>query len=98
MTVSVDITNESSCDGAEVVQLYVQDVVSSVVVPNRQLRGFAKPFVRAGETVTVNIDLRVADLGLWDRSMQYVVEPGEFIVNVGSSSLDLRAHATLTVV
>lgn len=98
MTVSVDITNDSSRDGAEVVQVYVQDVVSSVVVPNRQLKGFAKPFVRAGETVTVSVDIAVADLGLWDIGMKYVVEPGEFVVHVGSSSLDLRGNATLTVV
>ncbi|KAI6091492.1 glycoside hydrolase family 3 protein [Hypoxylon rubiginosum] len=98
VTVSVDITNDSSRDGAEVVQVYVQDVVSSVVVPNRQLKGFAKPFVRAGETVTVSVDIAVADLGLWDIGMKYVVEPGEFVVHVGSSSLDLRGNATLTVV
>ncbi|KAI4864132.1 glycoside hydrolase family 3 protein [Hypoxylon rubiginosum] len=98
VTVSVDVTNESARDGAEVVQVYVQDVVASVVVPNRQLRGFAKVFVRAGETVTVTVDIRVADLGLWDIGMKYVVEPGEFVVHVGSSSLDLRASATLTIV
>ncbi|KAI1208611.1 glycoside hydrolase family 3 protein [Annulohypoxylon truncatum] len=46
--VSVDVTNESARDGAEVVQVYVEDVVASVVVPNKQLRGFAKVFVKAG--------------------------------------------------
>ncbi|KAI1766960.1 glycoside hydrolase family 3 protein [Hypoxylon sp. FL1150] len=98
VTVSIDVTNESSRDGAEVVQVYIQDVVASVVVPNRQLKGFAKPFVRAGESVTVSIDIDVAGLGLWDIGMKYVVEPGEFVVHVGSSSLDLRGNATLTVV
>ncbi|KAI1374497.1 glycoside hydrolase family 3 protein [Hypoxylon crocopeplum] len=98
ITVSVDITNDSTRDGAEVVQLYVQDMVSSVVVPNKQLKGFSKTLVRAGTTETVSVDLAVADLGLWDIGMKYVVEPGEFTVHVGSSSNDLRGDAILTVI
>ncbi|KAI1155659.1 glycoside hydrolase family 3 protein [Nemania diffusa] len=97
VTVTVDVTNESSRDGAEVVQLYVEDVVSSVVVPNKQLKGFSKVSIKAGETKKVSIDLKVADLGLWDLSMNYVVEPGAFTIIVGSSSDDLRANTTLTV-
>ncbi|KAI1490778.1 glycoside hydrolase superfamily [Biscogniauxia mediterranea] len=99
VTVSVDVTNEAGGrDGAEVVQLYVRDLISSVAVPNLQLRGFAKVMVAAGATETVAIDLSVADLGLWDINLEYVVEPGDFVVYVGSSSADLRANATLTVV
>ncbi|KAI0379024.1 glycoside hydrolase family 3 protein [Hypomontagnella monticulosa] len=97
IAVSVDVTNNSTRDGAEVVQLYVQDMVASVVVPNKLLRGFSKVLIAAGATETVKIDLAVADLGLWDINMKYVVEPGEFTIHVGSSSLDLRANATLTV-
>ncbi|OTB02165.1 glycoside hydrolase family 3 protein [Hypoxylon sp. CI-4A] len=97
ITVSVDITNESKSDGAEVVQVYVQDVISSVVVPNKQLRGFEKVLVSAGATETVDIDIAVADLGLWDINMKYVVEPGDFTVHVGSSSKDIRGKATFTV-
>ncbi|KAH9907335.1 glycoside hydrolase superfamily [Xylariomycetidae sp. FL2044] len=97
VTVTVDVTNESAVDGAEVVQLYVRDVISSVVVPNQRLRGFAKVAVAAGATASVSIDLDVAGLGLWDLGMRYVVEPGAFTVSVGSSSLDLRANATLVV-
>ncbi|KAI1100090.1 glycoside hydrolase family 3 protein [Jackrogersella minutella] len=98
VTVSVDITNDSTRDGAEVVQVYVQDVVASVVVPNKQLRGFSKVFVRAGATETVSVDIKIADLGLWDINMKYVVEPGEFVIHVGSSSKDIRGKATFTVV
>ncbi|KAI1815931.1 glycoside hydrolase family 3 protein [Poronia punctata] len=98
ITVSVDVTNTSDRDGAEVVQLYVQDMVSSVVVPNKQLKGFAKVEVKAGATETVSLDLKVQDLGLWNLAMKYVVEPGAFTVYVGSSSEDLREKATLTVV
>jgi len=98
VTVRVDVTNTSGRDGVEVVQLYVRDVVASVVVPNLQLRGFAKVAIAAGQTQTVALSLKIADLGLWDMDMQYVVEPGEFLVFVGSSSRDLRANATLTLV
>ncbi|RWA14823.1 hypothetical protein EKO27_g261 [Xylaria grammica] len=98
ITVTVDVTNNSDRDGAEVVQLYVKDVVSSVVVPNKQLKGFNKVNIKAGATETVSIKLQVETLGLWGLSMKYVVEPGAFNISVGSSSENLRAHATLTVV
>lgn len=97
VTASIKVTNNSTRDGAEVVQLYVQDVISSVVVPNKQLKGFEKVIIKAGETAEVAIDVKVADLGLWDINMQYKVEPGDFIVWMGSSSKDLRGSAKLTV-
>lgn len=78
-------------------QLYVKDVVSSVVVPNKELKGFAKVPIAAGATETVSIDLDVANLGLWDMRMNYVVEPGNFTILVGSSSGNLPVNATLTV-
>ncbi|KAI1257985.1 hypothetical protein MGN70_001030 [Eutypa lata] len=98
VTVSVDVTNESERDGAEVVQLYVRDEISSVVVPNIQLKGFSKVEIAAGATETVEIELDVAELGLWDLGLEYVVEPGDFTILVGSSSADFRANTTLTVV
>lgn len=97
ITASVSVTNTSPVDGKEVVQLYVQDVLSSIVVPNQQLKGFKKVLVKAGKTVEVAIDLKVQDLGLWDINMRYVVEPGDFVIWMGSSSKDLRGNATLTV-
>jgi beta-glucosidase len=98
VTVSVDVTNEGPFDGKEVVQVYVRDLVASVAVPNSQLRGFKKVFVRAGETVNVQVELKVQEWGLWDVRMRYVVEPGEFLVAVGRSSADWRGNATVTVV
>lgn len=98
VTVSVDVTNtDAARDGTEVVQVYVSDVIASVVVPNRALKGFEKVVIPAGKTKTVEIDLQVEDLGLWNRSMQYVVEPGAFTVLVGSSSSDIRGNATFYV-
>lgn len=97
VTVSVDVSNTSDRDGAEVVQVYVKDVVSSVEVARYQLRGFNKVTVEAGETKTVEIDLDVSEWGLWNRKMEYVVESGDFTVIVGTSSNDFRGNVTVTV-
>lgn len=98
VTVSVDVTNEDSTRNAtEVIQVYVVDQYASVVVPNRQLKGFDKVVFGPGETKTVQIPVNVSDVGLWNVSMQYVVEPGAFDVLVGSSSLDIRGNATFYV-
>lgn len=97
ITATVQVTNNSTRDGAEVVQLYVSDLITSVVVPNKQLKGFSKVFINAGQTETVSIPLAVQDLGLWNINMKYVVEPGDFAIYVGSSSADLRAESLLTV-
>lgn len=97
ITATVTVTNNSTRDGTEVVQVYVQDVISSIVVPNKLLKGFSKVSITAGQTATVEIPLNVQDLGLWDINMKYVVEPGEFNVFVGSSSADLRATASFNV-
>ncbi|KAI5248840.1 putative beta-glucosidase [Aureobasidium subglaciale] len=98
ITATVSVTNNGTYDGAEVVQLYVKDLVASVTVPNIQLKGFEKVFIKAGETAEVSIPLAISDIGLWNRSMDYVVEPGNFTIFIGSSSADFRTNATLTVV
>ncbi|KAK9610154.1 hypothetical protein V6Z98_010121 [Aspergillus fumigatus] len=98
VTVSVDVTNtHKSMDGTEVVQVYIQDEISSVVVPNRQLKGFEKVVIPAKKTKTVKIKIKVQDLGLWNSAMKYVVEPGAFTALVGSSSADIRGNATFYV-
>ncbi|KAL3442215.1 glycoside hydrolase superfamily [Aspergillus insuetus] len=98
VTVSVDITNtDRRRDAAEVVQVYVVDELSSVVVPNKQLKGFEKVVIPAGKTKTVSIELEVQELGLWDARMKYVVEPGAFRVLVGGDSGTERGNATFWV-
>lgn len=94
---TVKITNPSTRDGKEVVQVYVKDLLSSVAVPNKQLRGFWKGMVRAGQTETASIDLSVDKWGLWDYEMKYVVEPGQFQILVGASSADIRVNTTVAV-
>jgi beta-glucosidase len=98
ITASVSITNNGTRDGAEVVQLYVKDMLASVDVPNIRLKGFEKVMVPAGETVEVEMTLDVGELGVWNRKMEYEVEAGAFTVWAGASSLDLRSNATLMVV
>ncbi|KAF2403341.1 glycoside hydrolase [Trichodelitschia bisporula] len=97
VSVSVDVRNTGDRDGMEVVQVYVKDVIASVAVPNIALRGFKKVAIGKGESVRVEIPIKVADLGVWNVRMKYVVEPGEFVVFVGASSRDLRGNATLVV-
>jgi len=97
ITATVKVTNNSTRDGTEVVQMYLQDVLASVVVPNIQLKGFQKVPIAAGVTETISIPLNVSDVGLWNINMEYVVEPGEFVVMIGSSSADIRGKATFTV-
>ncbi|SPN99726.1 related to beta-glucosidase [Cephalotrichum gorgonifer] len=98
VTVSVTVENKSKRDGAEVVQLYVKDMIASVDIARYELKGFEKVTVKAGKSKKVEIELDVAEWGLYDRKMQYVVEPGEFTVFVGASSEDFRGNVTVTVV
>lgn len=97
ITASVKVWNTSKRDGTEVVQLYVEDLISSVAVPNLQLKGFKKVFIPAGTSVEVQIPFKVQELGLWDIRMRYVVEPGEFRIWIGASSKDMKAKTILTV-
>lgn len=86
MTVSVEVTNSGNYDGAEVVQLYLRDVVGSVTRPVKELKGFQKVFLKKGETKTVSFTLKDEDLRFYNSELQWVSEPGEFKVFVGTSS------------
>jgi beta-glucosidase len=96
-TVSVDVTNTGRREGDDVVQLYLRDQVSSVTRPVKELRGFARIHLRAGESKRVEFRLGPAELGLYDRDNKRVVEPGKFDVMVGASSTDIRQRAILEV-
>lgn len=90
ITVSVEVTNTGNRDGKELVELYVNDVISSVLTPTRVLKGFDKVFVRAGETVDVKFELPVSSLSLIDADGKSVVEPGEFEIMVGGGLNSLQ--------
>ncbi|MBX2987222.1 MAG: beta-glucosidase BglX [Bdellovibrionaceae bacterium] len=89
--VRVDVTNTGSRDGEEVVQLYIRDLVATVTRPMKQLRGFRKVFLKAGEKKELVFDLSVEDLKFYDQKMRWVAEPGTFQVMVGNSSRDVKA-------
>lgn len=95
--VTVDIQNTGTRDGAEIVQLYTRDLVSSVTTYEKNLRGFERVELRPNETKTVTFKLSFADLALWNKEMRFVVEPGTFRVMVGSSSEDIRLHGDFEV-
>ena len=81
--VSVDVANTGQREGAEVVQLYVNDVVSSVSTPVRKLCGFCKVHIEPAQRKTVRFTLEPEHISLWNEQMQTVVEPGEFQVMIG---------------
>jgi beta-glucosidase len=82
----VDVTNTGGRAGAEVVQMYIRDVVSSATRPVKELKGFAKVFLEPGETKTVTLEITPDLLAFYDADMRFVVEPGEFEIMVGNSS------------
>jgi len=84
----VDVTNTGKCAGAEVVQLYIRDLVSSVTRPIKELKGFRKVQLEPGESTTVTFTITPAELSFFDVNMKYVVEPGDFEIMVGNSSRD----------
>ncbi|MEI6948882.1 glycoside hydrolase family 3 N-terminal domain-containing protein [Paraflavisolibacter sp. H34] len=97
VTVSVDITNTGNRKGDEVVQLYLKDLLSSVITYESQLRGFERVSLLPGEKKTVTFTLRPDDLALLDRNRNKVVEPGEFEVLIGSSSEDIRLRKKFAI-
>jgi len=87
------VKNVGKQAGTEVVQLYVQDLVASVTRPVRELKGFQRVTLSAGQTETVTLRVPVTQLGCYDINLQYRVEPGEFRVYVGGDS---RAELSAT--
>ena len=92
MMVSVNVTNTGDRDGEEVVQLYVSDLVASMVRPEKELKGFKKVSIPRGKTVRVDIELDARELGFWTNEMEYKVEPGKFMIMVGPNSRDVQTR------
>ena len=91
LTASVTVTNKSKVDGAEVVQLYIRDVVGSVTRPVKELKGFEKVFIKAGESKTVNFKITPQMLKFYDYDLNFVFEPGDFDVMIGGNSRDVKS-------
>lgn len=98
---SVDVTlrlsNSGDRDGEEVVQLYIRDRVASITRPVKELKGYEKVMLKAGESKQVTFTLGPKTLGFYGSNGRYRVEPGEFDVFVGGNSQTLQ-QATLTVI
>lgn len=92
----LDVTNTGPVAGTEVLQLYIRDVVSSVTRPVKELKGFQKVFLQPGETQRVILPITPEHLAFTNINKQYVVEPGEFLIMVGTSSRDADLQ-TLTL-
>ena len=86
IVVEYDLTNSGECDATETVQLYVRDLVGSVVRPVKELKRFERVTLKAGETKHCRFELPVEDLAYWNFDMEYVVEPGNFDLWVAGDS------------
>ena len=96
VTAVVTVTNTGKYDGAEVVQLYIRDLVGSITRPVRELKGFNKIFLRTGESKTVSFTITRDLLRFYDYDMNYVAEPGDFNIMIGGNSQTVKT-AKLTL-
>jgi beta-glucosidase len=95
-TVSVDVKNTGTRDGDEVVQMYVGYPDSAIVRPQKQLRGFKRVHLAAGETQTITFPLAGTSLTYWDKAKRrFSLEAGTVDIKVGASSADIRASGSL---
>ena len=86
LKVSDNLTNSGKYDGAEVVQLYIRDLVGSNTRPVKELKGFQKVFLKAGETKTITFNVTPEDLKFYNNNLKYDWESGEFEFFVGGDS------------
>ncbi len=86
LTIQIDLENTGKMDGEEVVQLYIRDLVCSIARPVKELKGFQKVPVKAGETKTITFRLTEDDLFYYDNNYEKILEPGEFEVMIGGNS------------
>ncbi len=90
ITASVTVTNTGKTDGAEVVQLYIRDLVGSVSRPVKELKGFQKIKLKAGESKAVTFKITTELLKFYNSMLEHVAEPGDFELMIGSSSNDVK--------
>ena len=96
--VTTEITNTGEVDGEEVAQLYIRDNVSSVTRPIKELKGYQRVFVKAGETKKIKFTVNAESLAFYDINMNYVVEPGTFTIMTGSSSKNKDLKKTILTI
>ncbi len=91
ITASITLTNSGKYDGSEVVQLYIRDLVGSVTRPVKELKGFQKIALKAGESKTVTFTITPEELKFYNSDLKYDWEPGEFAIMVGGNSKDVKS-------
>lgn len=89
VTASVNLRNTGNYDGAEVVQLYIRDLVGSNTRPVKELKGFEKVFLKKGESKTVTFTITPEDLKFYNHELKFDWEPGEFEIMIGTNSADV---------
>ena len=97
LMVNVEVENTGKREGQEVVQLYVRDMVSSISTPILLLKAFKKINLKPGEKTMVSLELPISELAFYNAYMRKVVEPGEFEIQVGSSSDRIHFKNTIVV-
>jgi beta-glucosidase len=90
LTASVTVTNTGKTDGKEVVQLYIRDLVGSVTRPVKELKGFQKIDLKAGESKKVSFTITTSDLKFYNYDLKYDWEPGDFNIMIGGNSRDVK--------
>lgn len=90
VTASVTLTNTGKYDGQEVVQLYIRDLVGSITRPVKELKGFQKVSLKAGESKNITFTLTENDLKFYNSDLKFVAEPGDFKLFIGTNSRDVK--------
>ncbi|MDN3586840.1 beta-glucosidase BglX [Pedobacter aquatilis] len=89
-TATIPVTNNGSVGGKEVVQLYTQDLIGSITRPVKELKGFQKIYLKAGETKNVTFSIAENDLKFYNSDLKFVAEPGDFKLYIGTNSKDVK--------
>ena len=90
LTASVTVTNTGNVTGKEVVQLYIRDLIGSITHPVKELKGFQKVELKAGESRKITFSISVNDLKFYNSDLKFVAEPGDFKIFIGGNSRDLK--------
>jgi len=91
LTATVTLTNNGNKDGKEVVQLYIRDLVGSITRPVKELKGFQKVFLKAGESKEISFTITPEDLKFYNSDLKYDWEAGDFVIMVGGNSRDVKS-------
>ena len=90
ITATITVSNSGSYDGEEVVQMYIVDPVASVAQPVKKLKGFQKIFLKKGESKQVNFTITEEELKFYNNDLKWISEPGDFKVQIGTNSNDVK--------